>query len=91
METKITPDLLVNGGWRELNISQFDVEAPLPLLNCGKKNPLVDFIDEVKEILIGMGFSEIEGNLSPKQILSLNAKHGKKYRRGKNTGASTCR
>ena len=35
---------------------QIDVEAPLPLLSYGKKNPLVDFIDEVKEILIGNGF-----------------------------------
>ncbi len=60
----MTQDALVSGKWRDLIFEQIDVEAPLPLLNYGKKNPLVDFIDEVKEILIGMGFSEIEGNLS---------------------------
>ncbi len=61
---KMTQDVLVSGKWRDLIFEQIDVEAPLPLLNYGKKNPLVDFIDEVKEILVGMGFSEIEGNLT---------------------------
>jgi len=60
----MTQDILVSGKWRDLNFEQIDVEAPLPLLNYGKKNPLIDFIDEVKEILVGMGFSEIEGNLA---------------------------
>lgn len=61
---KMTQDVLVSGKWRDLIFEQIDVEAPLPLLNYGKKNPLVDFIDEVKEILVSMGFSEIEGNLT---------------------------
>ena len=61
---KMTHDVLTSGKWRDLIFEQIDVEAPLPLLNYGKKNPLVDFIDEVKEILVGMGFSEIEGNLT---------------------------
>ena len=73
IEGKITPELLVNGKWRNLNISQIDVEAPLPLLNCGRKNPLIDFIDEVKEILIGMGFSEIEGNLAQSSFWNFDA------------------
>jgi phenylalanyl-tRNA synthetase alpha chain len=60
----MTQEVLLSGKWRDLNFEQIDVEAPLPLLNFGKKNPLVDFIDEVKEILVGMGFSEIEGNLA---------------------------
>lgn len=61
---KMTQEDLVSGKWRDLIFEQIDVEAPLPLVNYGKKNPLVDFIDEVKEILVGMGFSEIEGNLT---------------------------
>jgi len=63
LERKLTAEHLISGKWRNLEFSQIDVEAPLPLLSYGKKNPLVDFIDEVKEILVGMGFSEIEGDL----------------------------
>lgn len=72
-ENKLTPELLVSGQWRHLNFHQIDVEAPLPLLNCGRKNPLVDFIDEVKEILISMGFSEIEGDLSQSSFWNFDA------------------
>ena len=45
---KMTQEDLVSGKWRDLIFEQIDVEAPLPLVNYGKKNPLVDFIDEVK-------------------------------------------
>lgn len=61
---KMSIDNLISGDWKSHNFEQIDVEAPLPLLNYGRKNPLIDFIDEVKEILIGMGFTEIEGDLS---------------------------
>lgn len=68
-----TVENLVTGKWKELEFEQIDVEAPLPLLNYGKKNPLVDFIDEVKEILVGMGFSEIEGDLIQSSFWNFDA------------------
>ncbi len=73
MERKLTVEHLINDEWRNLDIEQIDVEAPLPLLNYGKKNPLIDFIDEVKEILIGMGFSEIDGNLIQSSFWNFDA------------------
>ena len=72
-ERKLTVEHLISGEWRNLEFDQIDVEAPLPLLNYGKKNPLVDFIDEVKEILIGMGFSEIEGDLAQTSFWNFDA------------------
>ncbi len=73
LERKLTTEHLSNGGWRNLEFEQIDVEAPLPLLSYGKKNPLIDFIDEVKEILIGMGFSEIDGNLTQSSFWNFDA------------------
>jgi phenylalanyl-tRNA synthetase alpha chain len=73
LERKLTAEHLINGKWRNLHYEQIDVEAPLPLLGYGKKNPLVDFIDEVKEILIGMGFSEIEGNFVQSSFWNFDA------------------
>ena len=72
-ERKLTAEHLISGKWRNLEFDQIDVEAPLPLLSYGKKNPLVDFIDEVKEILIGMGFSEIEGDLAQTSFWNFDA------------------
>ncbi|MDP8906027.1 MAG: phenylalanine--tRNA ligase subunit alpha [Thermoproteota archaeon] len=73
LERKLTAEHLVNGAWRNLEFEQIDVEAPLALLGYGKKNPLVDFIDEVKEILVGMGFSEIDGNFAQSSFWNFDA------------------
>jgi phenylalanyl-tRNA synthetase alpha chain len=70
---KLTKDMLLSQEWQNLQFEQIDVEAPLPLINYGKKNPLIDFIDEVKEILISMGFSEIEGNLTQSSFWNFDA------------------
>ena len=39
------------------------MEAPTTSLHAGKKHPLQYLIDEIKEVFIGMGFSEIDGPL----------------------------
>jgi len=62
IQIKLTSEHLVDSKWKDLKFKKIDVEAPLQLLNFGKKNPLVDLIDEIKEILVGMGFSEIDGD-----------------------------
>ncbi len=70
---KLDKEMLISHEWKNLHFEQIDVEAPLPLNNFGKKNPLIDFIDEVKEILISMGFSEIDGNLSQSSFWNFDA------------------
>lgn len=70
---KMSKDILISHEWKDIEFEQLDVEAPLPLMNCGMKNPLIDFIDEVKEILIGMGFSEIEGSFTQPSFWNFDA------------------
>jgi phenylalanyl-tRNA synthetase alpha chain len=38
-----------------------DVVAPAPIIHAGRKHPLQDIVDEVREIFIGLGFQEIDG------------------------------
>ncbi len=38
-----------------------DVTAPAPMIYAGRKHPLQDIVDEVREIFIGLGFEEIDG------------------------------
>ncbi len=38
-----------------------DVTAPAPIIHAGRKHPLQDVIDEVREIFVGLGFEEIDG------------------------------
>jgi phenylalanyl-tRNA synthetase alpha chain len=57
----LTTELITSGKWRETNFSALDVQAPAPVIYPGRRNPLIEIIEEIKEIFIGLGFSEIEG------------------------------
>lgn len=61
LERRLTPELITSGRWKEVELSALDVEAPAPAVHAGRSHPLVDIIEEVKEIFVGLGFSEIDG------------------------------
>ena len=61
LERRLTTELITSGKWKEANFSAFDVEAPAPVIYPGRRHPLIEIIEETKEIFIGLGFSEIEG------------------------------
>jgi phenylalanyl-tRNA synthetase alpha chain len=44
------------------NLRAIDVEAPAPAIFAARSHPLRDVIDEVREIFVSLGFSEIIGN-----------------------------
>jgi phenylalanyl-tRNA synthetase alpha chain len=63
LERKLTSDMIVSGKWRDVKFSSLDVIAHVPYLYPGRQHPLTDIIDEVKEIFVSMGFTEIDGPL----------------------------
>ncbi|MFL6364756.1 MAG: phenylalanine--tRNA ligase subunit alpha [Nitrososphaeraceae archaeon] len=63
LERKITSDMIVSGKWKDVRFSSLDVIAHVPYLYPGRQHPLTDIIDEVKEIFVNMGFTEIDGPL----------------------------
>jgi phenylalanyl-tRNA synthetase alpha chain len=63
LERRLTTELITSGKWKETNFSALDVEAPSPAIYPGRRHPLIDIIEEIKEIFIGLGFSEIEGSI----------------------------
>ena len=58
---QLTPQLITSGRWKHVRFSLLDVEASAPTIYAGKKHPLQNLIDEIKEVFVGMGFLEIEG------------------------------
>ena len=61
LERRLTTELISSGKWKETKFDVLDVEASAPIVYPGRRHPLIEIIDEVKEIFIGLGFSEIEG------------------------------
>jgi phenylalanyl-tRNA synthetase alpha chain len=62
-ERRLTPEMITSGKWKQTKFSALDVEAPAPAVYPGRQHPLVDIIEEVKEIFVGLGFSEIDGSM----------------------------
>ncbi len=62
-ERKLTTEMITSGRWRDVTLGPLDVEAPAPAAYPGRSHPLVNIIDEVKEIFVGLGFEEIDGDM----------------------------
>ncbi len=58
---ELTPDLIKSGEWKNKTFRKYDVSAPAPKIYPGKKQPYVQFLEDLKERLIGMGFQEMGG------------------------------
>ncbi|MCD6348752.1 MAG: phenylalanine--tRNA ligase subunit alpha [Candidatus Korarchaeota archaeon] len=57
---KLTRDLILTGEWKRRKLKVYDVKALPPVTYPGKPHPYVHFLEEVREILIGMGFVEVK-------------------------------
>ncbi|MGY5872098.1 MAG: phenylalanine--tRNA ligase subunit alpha [Candidatus Thorarchaeota archaeon] len=54
----LTQEMLSNGAWKGKKFRPYNVESIPPVTNRGKKHPYAEFNDWLKEILVGMGFTE---------------------------------
>ncbi len=58
---QVTPELIASGEWRDVEFSEYDVTADAPAVGGGRKHVLRRTADRVKDVLVGMGFQEMEG------------------------------
>ncbi|HKQ21599.1 MAG TPA: phenylalanine--tRNA ligase subunit alpha, partial [Nitrososphaeraceae archaeon] len=57
----ITAEILNNGKWKNEKFTEIDVSSPVRSYAMGRTHPLTDIINEIREIFVSMGFTEIEG------------------------------
>ena len=59
--TQLTHQQLKEGEWKSLEYRPYDINAEAPVVFAGKKHPLREIIDEIREIFLNMGFIEDNG------------------------------
>ena len=59
---RLTPEILASGAWKTKALRPLDVEAKAPVFYPGRRHPVRDFIREVREVYISMGFTELHGD-----------------------------
>ncbi|WP_420182318.1 phenylalanine--tRNA ligase subunit alpha [Haloarcula sp. KBTZ06] len=58
---QLTPELLTSGEWADVAFTEYNVEADAEDVSHGKEHILRQTANRVKDTLVGMGFSEMEG------------------------------
>ncbi|MEJ2276653.1 MAG: phenylalanine--tRNA ligase subunit alpha [Candidatus Lokiarchaeota archaeon] len=71
--SKITPEMLSNGSWKNFNFKSFDVSKPGPLLKAGKIHPIIRLINKIRHIFLSMGFTEIRGPIVESAFFNFDA------------------
>ena len=61
--SKVTPELLKDGKWKEVKFRKYNVVAPVAPIYPGKKHFVSQSLEYVRRIWLEMGFKEMEGNL----------------------------
>ncbi len=60
---QLTPELIKSGQWKKYPFKKYDVTTPAPKLIVGKKQPYIQFIEDIQDKLVGLGFKEMTGPL----------------------------
>ena len=72
-----TKDVILSDSAKTIMISEssgeIDVEAKVPITFVARTHPLKDTIDEIREIFVTLGFSEILGNMTQSSFWNFDA------------------
>ncbi|MCU4926026.1 phenylalanine--tRNA ligase subunit alpha [Halobacteria archaeon AArc-dxtr1] len=58
---QITPELLTSGEWQDAEFAEYNVEADAERVDGGRVHVLRRTAERVKDVLVGMGFQEMDG------------------------------
>jgi phenylalanyl-tRNA synthetase alpha chain len=59
--SQLTPEMIKSGKWSEMRFRRYNIKAPVAKIWAGKKQPYLRFIDDLKQKLIALGFTEMVG------------------------------
>ena len=59
---QLTPELIQNGGWKDVEVRKYDVKAFAPTVHGGRKHPLTLLLEKTRTVFLNMGFTEVTGN-----------------------------
>jgi phenylalanyl-tRNA synthetase alpha chain len=71
--TKLTPELIITGKWRDIKLQKYNIEAPVAKTWGGKKHPYLSFLDEVRAKLVQLGFQEMTGTAVEASFFNFDA------------------
>ena len=71
--TQLTPELIISGKWHKVKFQEYNIAAPVAKTWPGKKHPYLQFLDEVKQKLVTLGFKEMVGTAVETSFFNFDA------------------
>jgi len=59
--TELTSDLIKSEVWKTAIFKPYDLKVEVPIVYPGRKQPYMELLEWIREILVSMGFEEIKG------------------------------
>ncbi|MDR1867808.1 MAG: phenylalanine--tRNA ligase subunit alpha [Treponema sp.] len=59
----LTTDMLESGSWKQKQFRAYNIHVPPTRLLVGRTNPYTQFLEDVKDKLVSLGFEEFDGPL----------------------------
>lgn len=69
----LTPEMLRSGEWKNKVFRKYDIKSKVPAITGGKRQPYAEFLNEVREKLISLGFEESKGPLVETSFFNCDA------------------
>ncbi|MBN2554077.1 MAG: phenylalanine--tRNA ligase subunit alpha [Spirochaetales bacterium] len=69
----ITPELLRSGEWKNASFRSYNINTPPQRVLLGRKNPYVEFLEDLKDKLNSLGFEEFDGPLLETEFWNCDA------------------
>lgn len=73
LETTLTPKMIITGSWKKKNFKQYNPAEDGPATYFGRKHPVMEVINELREIFLEMGFKEIRGPIIESEFWNFDA------------------
>ncbi len=61
--TQLRPEMLRDSSWKDKQFRPYNVHLPPVRILIGRRNPYTEYLDEVRDKLVALGFEEFDGPL----------------------------
>ncbi len=70
---QLTPEMLQDGRWGQVELRPYDINSFAPAVHGGKMNPLRRLMETIRDVFLTMGFTEISGDYVESTFWNMDA------------------
>ncbi len=69
----LTPEMLKTGSWKGKSFRSYDLKTVVAPVIAGRKHPYQEFLQKMRDKLVGLGFREVDGSLVETEFWNMDS------------------